>query len=170
MPGPRSPPLCSHRFLGQFAGQELHFAANEVEILANIHIWNREIQDPNSRAAWGRRRVRYFASDPASRVFAPSKFAAYVKLPVAGTVGGEVIRSLTGMSLLGYESIPYTHPIFDGGRSWHHLQDRLRYTAVPLSDLPVAVAAAFARWLETIGDAITPDHQGAVILFPPALI
>lgn len=97
--------------LGQFAGREIHFAANDIEVLTNIHIWNREIHEPASRAAWGRRRVRYFAADPRHRLFAPSKFASYIKLPMPGIVGGEVIRSLTGMSLGGYKAIPY-EPLF----------------------------------------------------------
>jgi hypothetical protein len=156
--------------LGRIAEQDIHFCANDVEVLTNIHVWNREIQDPASRTAWGRRRVRYFAAAPRHRLFAPSKFAAYIKLAASDQPAGTIIRSLTGMSLRGYDSIPYEHPIFDGGRAWHHLQDRLRYTAVPLSDLPAATAAAFARWQEATGDAITIDPQGAILLFPPVSI
>ena len=80
----------------------------------------------------------------------------------AHTIG--VMRAL---GIWAFQTIPYEHPIFDGGRAWQHLQNSLGFDAVPLTDLPKPMINAFSRWLDQTGDSITVDGKGPVILLPP---
>lgn len=155
--------------LSRLADSDIHFAANPVEVLFNVHRWNSDLADPAQREAWGRRRVRHFASDPTSGLFAPSKFAAYIRLPrptqhrprpPSPTPG------LTGMSLRSYAKIDAAHPIFDGNRAWRHLRDHLGFTLLPLAAADRATAERFLRWLESAGDAIQVDAKGQMLLLP----
>jgi hypothetical protein len=59
--------------LGRALESDIHFAANAVEVVFNIHRWNLDMKSPVLRERWRRRPVRYFAHDPRSGLFAPSK-------------------------------------------------------------------------------------------------
>ena len=154
--------------LGRHANSEIHFAANPVEVLFNIHRWNAYLNVPAERDAWGTRRVRYFAHDLAGNLFAPSKFAAFVRLPAIGQPfqHAGVIPSLTGMSLRAYADIDAALPIFDGRRAWTHLRDHLGFELRSLNDLPPQTVTSFWRWVETCRDAIAVDGKGAMVLKP----
>ena len=137
-----------------------------MEVVFNIHRWNADIRVPAEREAWGTRRVRYFAHDATTGLFAPSKFAAYVRLPepgrpVRGTGG---FPSLTGMSLLAYADIDAAHPIFDGRRAWTHLRNHLGFELRSLQDLPPQTVAGFWRWIESCRNAVEVDGKGAMVL------
>ena len=158
----RADPVANH------ANSEIHFAANPVEVLFNIHRWNADLNVPAEREVWGTRRVRYFAHDLAGNLFAPSKFAAFVRLPAIGQPfqHAGVIPSLTGMSLRAYADIDAALPIFDGRRAWTHLRDHLGFELRSLNDLPPQTVTSFWRWVETCRDAIAVDGKGAMVLKP----
>ncbi len=153
--------------LGRALDSDIHFAANAVEVVFNIRRWNVDMEDPAQAERWGRRRVRYFAHDPRSGLFAPSKFAAYLRLPEAGRSIEALSRSLTGMSVAGYTEIDQVHPLFDGRRAWQHLEGNLGMPARPLDLLDPETVDAFWRWAERQEDTLQIDPKGAVILAAP---
>ncbi|MFZ4484335.1 MAG: hypothetical protein ACOYOL_10195 [Chthoniobacterales bacterium] len=152
---------------GRALESDIHFAANAVEVVYNIHRWNKDISDPSLRERWGRRCVRYFAHDPRTKLFAPSKFSAYLRLPSATRIFDGHPHSLTGMSVESYAEIDHTHPIFDGGRAWRHLECNLSMPALPLDALDPGTVDDFWRWAEFHKEAVTLDPKGAVILTAP---
>ena len=100
-------------------------------------------------------------------LFAPSKFAAYLRLPLTLKRAWEIDHSLTGMSIAGYTEIDQQHPIFDGRRAWQHLESQLHMTATNLDALPGDLVEKFWQWSERFKIGITVDPKGAIILFPP---
>ncbi len=153
--------------VGRVLESDIHFAANAIEVLYNVQRWNQDMALPALRAHWGRRRVRYFAYDPRTHLLAPSKFAAYLRLPIASHQSNPKDRSLTGMSIASYIDIDQKHPLFDGRRAWQHLESQLHMVAVPLNDLPGPMIETFWRWNERFKETIAVDSRGPVILFPP---
>ncbi len=155
--------------IGRLFDSDIHFAANPVEVLFNVHRWNLDIVDGAQAEAWGRRRVRYFAADLRAGLFAPSKFAAYVRLRrprAAGASAPDSPASLTGMNLAAYAAIDANHLIFDGSRAWRHLRDRLGFSLHALDDLRPSVIDAFWRWAEKMGKSVQVDKRGAMVLVP----
>jgi len=153
--------------VGRALGSDIHFAANAVEVLYNVQRWNQDMVLPALRERWGQRRVRYFAYDPRTTLFAPSKFAAYLRLPLSPQQAWLQERSLTGMSIASYTEIDQQHPLFDGRRAWQHLETQLRMVAMPIETQPETMVDTFWRWSERFKDAITVDAKGPVILCPP---
>lgn len=153
--------------IGSALQSEIHFAANAVEVVYNIHRWNKDMNNPEQRERWGRRRVRYIAHDPRAGLFAPSKFAAYLRLPECGNNFYSSQQSLTGMTVQGYTEIDYSHPLFDGRRAWQHLQTNLGMDAQPLETLPAKQVDAFWRWAERLQASLQIDTKGVVILSAP---
>jgi hypothetical protein len=153
--------------LGRALDNDIHFAANAVEVVYNIHRWNKDMSDPEQREHWGLRRVRYIAHDPRSGLFAPSKFASYVQLPDANRPVPRAQHTLTGMTVQSYAAIDYENPLFDGRRAWQHLEQNLGMQAQPLEALPAKGLDAFWRWAERHQDALQLDAKGAVILSAP---
>lgn len=153
--------------VGRVLESDIHFAANAVEVLYNVQRWNQDMALPALRERWGQRRVRYFAYDPRTRLFAPSKFAAYLRLPLSPQQAWLQERSLTGMSIASYTEIDQQHPLFDGRRAWQHLETQLRMVAMPIETQPEPMVDTFWRWSERFKDAITVDAKGPVILYPP---
>ena len=153
--------------VGRVLESDIHFAANAVEVLYNVQRWNQDMALPVPRERWGQRRVRYFVHDPQTKLFAPSKFAAYLRLPLTPQRAWEIDRSLTGMSIAGYTEIDQQHPIFDGRRAWQHLESQLHMTATNLDALPGDLVETFWRWSERFKAGITVDPKGPVILCPP---
>jgi hypothetical protein len=152
---------------GHALESDIHFAANAVEVVYNIQRWNKDIADPSLRERWGQRRVRYFAHDPRTKLFAPSKFAAYLRLTSATRIFDGRPHSLTGMSVESYAEIDHAHPIFDGHRAWQHLNGNLGMPARPLEMLDPKTMDAFWRWAERHRDALNIDARGAIILAAP---
>lgn len=155
--------------LATIADSDIHLAANEVEVLYNLHRWNAEMTDRPAREAWGCRTIRYFVSDADFRNFAPSKFAAYVRLFDAASPARSKHRSLTGMGIAAYLRIPHDQPIFDGNRAWTHLRDNLRFEPVALADLEAVRADRFWRWADAQEEVLHVSSKGAMVLVPPAL-
>lgn len=153
--------------VGRVLESDIHFAANAVEVLYNVQRWNQDMAQPGLSERWGQRRVRYFVHDPRTDLFAPSKFAAYLRLPVIPQQAWLQDRSLTGMSIASYTEIDYQHPLFDGRRAWQHLENQLLMVAKPLAEFPSADVESFWRWAEKLKRSISVDAKGAVILRPP---
>lgn len=57
---------------------DIHFVANNMEAVLNLHRWNQDLATPTRQDLWGRRTITYFVHDPRSHLFAPSKFCAPV--------------------------------------------------------------------------------------------
>jgi hypothetical protein len=53
----------------------IHFVANHMELMLNLHQWNRELLTDAGQQLWGRRTVTYFVYDPVSHRFAPPNSA-----------------------------------------------------------------------------------------------
>jgi hypothetical protein len=153
--------------VGRVLKSDIHFAANAVEVLYNVQRWNQDMALPALRERWGQRRVRYFAYDPRTRQFAPSKFAAYLRLPLSPQQAWLQERSLTGMSIASYTEIDQQHPLFDGRRAWQHLETQLCMVAMPIETQSETMVETFWRWSERFKDAISVDAKGPVILCPP---
>lgn len=156
--------------IGQALESDIHLAANAVEVLYNVQRWNDDMKQPPLRERWGRRRVRYFVHDPRTGLFAPSKLAAYLRLPLAGNAGCLQNHSLTGMSLAAYTEIDQQHPLFDGRRAWQHLEANLDMTLMPLESHTGSNVDMFWRWAERLSEVVSVDDKGAVIISPPAWI
>jgi hypothetical protein len=154
--------------LGIALESDIHFAANAVEVVYNIHRWNLDMTRPELRELWRKRSVRYFAHDPRSGLFAPSKFAAYLLMPT-GTrkITDGFLQSLTGMGVRAYTEIDKEHPLFDGNRAWDHLHRRLGMGMGPLDQLGAKAVDRFWRWAERFADVVGIDSKGPVVLTAP---
>ena len=153
--------------LGNAFDSDIHFAANGVEVVWNIHRWNADIADPSLRERWRQRKIRYFVHNSRSGLFAPSKFAAYLRLPTGPSHQNQVNRSLTGMSIESYAQIDQQHPLFDGNRAWRHLQNQLGMEARTLDELDGPTVEQFWRWAEKLKNVLKIDSAGPVILSAP---
>ena len=156
------------QIIGRALDSDLHLAANLAEVFFNVRRWNEDILKSELLELWGRRRVRYFAYDPISSQFAPSKFAAYLRLPTMASTTWLQHRSLTGMDLRSYSEIDAMDPIFDGNRAWRHLQTNLGMCVEPLAEMEPSIGEAFERWVAKVHPAIQVDTKGAVLIRPPA--
>jgi hypothetical protein len=146
----------------------IHMADNAFTVSANVRTWNAEAVNPLFMRRWACRRVRFFAFDPASRGFAPSKFCAYVPA-VSGAVEGRAFMSVReppgGMTSEIYFSLGEQDSRFDGNLARMHLERRLRYRVLPISEASRDVADAFSEWKARHREsvAVSPD---AVVLMP----
>ena len=163
-------------------GHRIHFAASLGEVLLNARRWNLEV-DENREQLWGRRRVRYFVHDPVSHQFAPSKFCAYLPLPIADVYDLASIRPKTAvaadasppnrpgyaqrflMSFPLYTRLDETEKRFDGTRAWRHLVRQLRMDKQSLSRLH-PLMPAFERWAERHYESITVGRDPQVLQLP----
>lgn len=121
----------------------IHFAGDVTDVVANVWAWNDEMTRPG-RGRWGTRAVQFFVHDPASGLFAPSKFAAFIPAMKPGGAS----RPPATMTLDVYASLGEQDPRFDGHRARKHLCERLAFEATSLAAAPGAVSAAFADWAE----------------------
>lgn len=146
----------------------IHLADNAFTVAANVRSWNVEVADPVLASQWSRRRVRFLAFDPASRLFAPSKFCAFVPA-TTGSVEGRSFLSVReppgGMTSEIYFSLGEQDPRFDGHVARRHLERRLRYRAVSISAMPGAMLEAFDRWRASCSRAVVTSRD-AVVLEP----
>lgn len=139
----------------------IHFAGDVADVVANIWTWNDEAQGP-SGGLWAQRAIQFFAYDPVSRLFAPSKFCAFV--PVARIDGPAAPPTMT---LVVYGSLGEQDPRFDGNRARLHLEKRLAFDLVTLDEsAPSDLIASFDEWRRLQARRITV--RGAPgILCPP---
>lgn len=150
--------------LAQVDTAAIHFIANHMELMLNLHQWNEEVLTPSGQAFWGRRTVTYFVYDPISRLFAPSKFCAYVSVP--DTTRFTLPISGATMTLARYAAIDHSEPIFDGHRAHRHLTDNLALTLMPAATQP-KLLAQFQRWQERYEAAVRVHPSGLKFLVPP---
>jgi hypothetical protein len=146
----------------------IHKADNAFTVSVNVRQWNREIADPAGAAAWGRRAARYFALDPATGLFAPSKFCAFVPAPneQAGQAAFSAVREPPGgMRMSLYSTLGEGDPRFDGNVARVHLERRLGYRAIGLPDASATLAAAFESWRRTVPAGVS-IRSDAVLLVP----
>lgn len=149
--------------LAMTAKYRVFFVSDLLEVICNLQSWNRAVSTDAGRTLWGRRRVRYFVFDPATRLFAPSKFCAFRPIPcdAAGTESPGSIMTLEFYATLGEDD-----PRFDGSRAWRHLQ-QLGMSVRPVADESDLVIA-FNAWLAGTRTAIEADAENAIVLSPPA--
>ncbi len=143
-------------------GAGIYRVTNRLEVFLNIHQWNKDMTDSQSRTAWGCRRVRYFVHDPRSNLFAPSKFAAYTRIPEAA--GNEEPPPFNpAMTVRYYSRIPHDTPIFDGRRAWHRIAS-LGFQVLPAMECPYIIHRHFKAWLAMHSSSIHTDFDESVIL------
>ncbi|HEX2988562.1 MAG TPA: hypothetical protein VHS06_10380 [Chloroflexota bacterium] len=145
----------------------LHFAGDITEVMLNLRQWNDEILTTRGAQQWGRRTVTYFVHNPVKRYFAPSKFCAYVPVPlfldgITSRPGG-----IGAMTLGVYANLDRATKIFDGTRARTHLTKRLGLLECTPMDHP-EIAFSFELWLSKHNDAITVSPSGPVFLVPPS--
>lgn len=147
----------------------IHMADNAFTVSANVRAWNAQMADSTLAARWGRRRVRFLVFDPASDRFAPSKFCAFVPA-TTGAIDGRAFHAVReppgGMTLETYLFLGEQDARFDGHIARMHLERRLRYRAVPLSDAEGALMKTFRRWEASCSASVSIPRDG-VLLVPP---
>jgi hypothetical protein len=147
----------------------IHLADNAFTVSANVRSWNAQLTDPVHVRRWGKRRVLFLAFDPASGLFAPSKFCAFVPA-TTGALEGQSFLAVRdppgGMTLDVYYSLGEQDPRFDGHVARKHLERRLRFRAQSAVSLSDDQAAAFGRWKLLLSNSVTIPND-AVILLPP---
>lgn len=153
--------------VGQAHEIDIHFAANVVEVIYNIYRWNQDIADEEKAQHWQRRRIQYFVFNSKSKLFAPSKFAAYVKLATGKQNSFPHLNGLTGMSLASYSEIDNHYPIFDGNRAWKHLEENLYFSKLLLKDTDKETQESFWKWSGGLEHCIQINSAETVILIPP---
>jgi hypothetical protein len=151
--------------LGQTDTMNIHFVANLMEVMFNLEQWNQDLATKSGQALWGKRTVTYFACNPRSGQFAPSKSCAYVPVSDLTAPGSAVVGSI--MTLPTYVQIDRTEPIFDGGRAVDHLTRNLAMRRVPATEQP-GLLRQFEEWLSRHSDSINVHPNGPIFLIPPS--
>lgn len=148
--------------VGNSEGSGIYRVTNRLEVVLNIHQWNKDMAREDNRAAWGRRRVRYFVHDPHSGLFAPSKFAAYTRIPKSPSAD-EPLPYNPAMTVRAYSKIPHDTPIFDGRKAWQKISS-LGFQVTKAQDCPMAIQKQFRSWLVLHELAIHADFGEVEIL------
>jgi hypothetical protein len=143
-------------------GAGIYRVTNRLEVFLNIHQWNKDMMDSQSRAAWGRRRVRYFVHDSRSHLFAPSKFAAYTRIPEAAG-NDEPPPFNPAMNIRYYSRIPHDAPIFDGRKAWQRIAS-LGFRVLSAKDCQSIIQRHFKAWLAMHSSSIHADFDETAIL------
>ena len=130
--------------VGSSEGSGIYRVTNRLEVILNIHQWNKDMAAKDARAVWGRRRVRYFVHDRISNLFAPSKFAAYTRIQKAPSAD-EPLPYNPAMTVRAYSKIPHDTPIFDGRKAWQKIS-RLGFKVTKASDCPALIRKHFKAW------------------------
>jgi hypothetical protein len=145
------------------ATHRIHFAAELLDVIRNLHRWNSEVANSCTAALWGRRTVRYFVFDPVSKLFAPSKFCAYV-IPQSSIATDE--SSVGLMDMTAYCSLDEGDSRFDGHRAQKHLTKNLGMR-ITTGEMDPPIAADFATWLARHSLQVTVHPAGAVFVKLP---
>lgn len=150
--------------LTQTTGRNIHFAANLMEVMANLQQWNQDLLTIPCQELWGKRTVTYFVCDPRSGQFAPSKFCAYVSIPKRA-VGIAPMAGST-MTVHSYVQTDWAEPIFDGQRAVQHLMKNLAMCRLG-SGQHANLLDIFNRWLSHHHNHINVHPAGPVFIVPP---
>jgi hypothetical protein len=149
---------------GTADGHRIFFAGDIVDVLLNARMWNEGVATPSGRSPWRQRRIQYFVYVPFSREFAPSKFCAFLPIPLVTELPQRVAPS--HMTLELYAALDEEEPRFDGHAAQRHLTRRLGMLTHTPDSHPKA-AADFHRWIERMADLIQVSSSGPVFLVPP---
>lgn len=152
--------------VGSSEGSGIYRVTNRLEVILNIHQWNKDMFSEEARSAWGRRRVRYFVHDQSSNLFAPSKFAAYTRIPKL-PAADEPLPYNPAMTVRAYSKVPHDTPIFDGRKAWQKISS-LGFQVTKANECPVAIQKQFRSWLVLHEATICADFGEAEILIKPA--
>ncbi|HBJ36642.1 MAG TPA: hypothetical protein DDZ51_18175, partial [Planctomycetaceae bacterium] len=107
----------------------------------------------------------YFVFDPVSKLFAPSKYCAYV-IPIHSSPIGTA--SATGlMTLSSYCMLDETDRRFDGNRARLHLINNLGMKAIEAHENP-PILASFQAWQAKNEQRITLHPSGPKFIRPPS--
>jgi hypothetical protein len=155
--------LLATESVGSTHGSGIYHVTNRLEVILNIHQWNKDMAQASARTAWGRRRVRYFVHDRSSELFAPSKFAAYTRIPVAADPD-EPIPYNPAMTVQAYSKIPHDTPIFDGRKAWQKISS-LGFQVTKAPDCPPRIQEHFRSWVTVHATTLNADFNEAEILF-----
>ena len=150
---------------GSSDGSGIYRVTNRLEVILNIHQWNKDMAEADSRAAWGRRRVLYFVHDSSSNLFAPSKFAAYTRIPKMPS-SDEPLPYNPAMTIRAYSKVPHETPIFDGRKAWQRISS-LGFEVTQARDCPPRVQGHFRSWLAIHKDTLHSSYDEAEILIEP---
>jgi hypothetical protein len=145
-------------------GQRIHFVSELFDVIRNLHRWSSAVSTTEGAALWKRRTVTYFVFDPVSKLFAPSKYCAYV-IPVhSSPIGTAIANGL--MNMQSYCKFDETDRRFDGNRARAHLTSNLGMNLMP-AEQATEINTAFSTWLSQRASAITVHPSGAKFLVPP---
>lgn len=149
--------------MSNVAEKKLYFVANLMEVMHNVAQWNRDMMEPINHSAWGKRRITYFAYNPHTSEFAPSKFCAYISLERLG-----VNIDITGatMTVPLYVQIPWDEPIFDGKIARKHLENHLAMRLIKPEN-GSEVYRKFINWCQKFQEYVSTPTDGVFILVPP---
>ena len=143
---------------GVAGSHRIHFVGDVTDVIANLWTFNDRLPFDGS-VCWRKRRMQFFVADPASGLFAPSKFCAFVPAPRGGSE-----PTPPTMTFAVYDSLGEEDPRFDGNRARRHLARRLAFDEVPLDESPLR--DSFASW-----HAARAEHvqlrQPVTLLVPP---
>ncbi|OUT60904.1 MAG: hypothetical protein CBB71_06470 [Rhodopirellula sp. TMED11] len=143
-------------------GQRVHFTSELFEVIRNLHQWNHQISDPDTKKLWKRRTVTYFVFDSASKLFAPSKFCAYVIPNQSSSIQQTPAAGL--MDIATYCKVDQSYRGFDGQRARVHLTKNL---GMKLSAPSVTIDRAFETWLQRNDSSIVVHPNGPKFIRAP---
>lgn len=167
-------------------GHRIHKVDNPWTVGMNIRRWNQEMAQPDLAPLWGRRPVQYFAYDPGTAQFAPSKFCAFIPgadlraratgrwLAMDASARGNVWAAAHhsaahAMTMDVYGMLGEGDPRFDGHIARRHLQEQLGYQLMPLLGASAPVETAFRRWHGVVAGHV-PLRGDVQLLVPPMAV
>jgi len=151
--------------VGQWGRLNVHLAGDLLDVFTNIRGWNVDLSTADGQKAWGRRACTYFACDPATKLFAPSKFCAYMPVHPAGS-GAEPSSRWHRMSATAYAELNDGTHVMDGQRAWRHLVSGLGMRIIAPVEAS-QLADNFSSWLASRQHAIVVRGGEPTFLLPP---
>lgn len=137
-------------------GHAILYVGDPAEVRWNIFAWNRAVESTDGALLWGglrgHRTVQHYVWSPTTKLFAPSKFAAYV--PADGDLG---------MTMKRYVTLDESESRFDGHLAWKHLE-RIGFTRTEDS----AAMADFRAWFAGRAENLRVRGGTPVLWQPPS--
>lgn len=150
--------------LAMIGEHRIHFVGDLLEVICNLQRWNHEMTTAHGQSLWKKRTVLYFVFDPKTRLFAPSKFCAF--LDASHGSREKIDRDKLIMTMTLYVNLNESDPRFDGNRAQTHLCNNLGLNVVEPNDLS-AIGDHFANWLKQNSAFVTVHPRGPRFLVPP---
>jgi hypothetical protein len=147
---------------------EIHLASDLLVVFLNQRRWNQDLSTEDGKKLWGRRTVTYFAHEPETGLFAPSKFCAYSAVPLRSRVAlTEQAAPAQGiMTVEHYSRLNDGTHLLDGHRAVAHLTAQLGMVVRQPDEAP-DVAARFREWVVRFADYIVIHPRGPKFMLPP---